>query len=370
MNQTFCRGCGSELQTVDPSAPGYVPPGTIQKRKQLICQRCYRIIHYGAVGSAQPEKTQIAKDLTKAIGLSQLLVVVADFSDLTGTLPIWSAYLGKKPFILAVNKSDLLPAPAKLEEVKTYLESYLQAHRLLKAERTILVSALAGEGTATLKEEIKKVTSCGAKVAFLGVTNVGKSSLIKRFLQSETAGQLPTVSKIPGTTMGLSNWSIFKGRNTLIDTPGLVSEERISDLVCPECGSRLVATGKLNRKLWGIKPGKGLIVGGLLAMESLGDTPTVLIAFTAPAVLTHRTDAAKVSEILKANPDWLQGLCTHCFRKISFREQLVELKPGMDLAVAGLGWVSLRGKATRFKIILPEGVRWEVRPALIGRRPE
>ena len=46
----------------------------------------------------------------------------------------------------------------------------------------------------------------------------------------------------------------------------------------------------------------------------------------------------------------------------------VELKPNYDLAVAGLGWISLRGQAGEFKMQIPPEVRWEIRPALVGKR--
>ncbi|HEX3047385.1 MAG TPA: hypothetical protein VHY08_21720, partial [Bacillota bacterium] len=68
------------------------------------------------------------------------------------------------------------------------------------------------------------------------------------------------------------------------------------------------------------------------------------------------------------NPAWLSKVCNGCFKKFEWREIEIKLAPNMDFAVAGLGWVSLRNVATSFKVILPEGLRWEVRPALVGKR--
>jgi ribosome biogenesis GTPase A len=368
MSQDFCRGCGSVLQTVDPKAPGYVPESVLQKRKQLICQRCYRITHYSDSGNTQPEQNQIKNNLNKAIQLSRLLVVVADFSDLTGTLPVWADYLGAKPYILVVNKGDLLPFLCKPEEVQTYVENYVRDLKIAPPQQVILASALKGAGVANLGEQIKKSTALGDKVAFLGVTNVGKSSLITQFLTAEGSSHTPTVSKIHGTTMGLSNWSIFKGRNTIIDTPGLDPKDRVGDLLCRECSGRLMATAKLNNKLWGVKPGKGIILGGLFALELQAEEERVFIAFTGEAVNTHRTDNTRIAEILAANPDWLKGICQQCHRKIEWQEHQIELENGMDVAVAGLGWVSLRGATAQLKITLPQGVKWEIRPGLVGKK--
>jgi ribosome biogenesis GTPase A len=369
MSQDYCRGCGSPLQTIDPNEAGYVPENALRKRRLPICQRCYRITHYNDAGTIQPSQTMIQHNLRKAIQLSRLLVVTADCSDLTGTLPVWTEYLGGKPYLLVINKIDLLPFNTKPEEFQIYVEKYVLSLKMPPPQRVLLASVLQRQGLAGLGDEIKKVTALGDRVAFLGVTNVGKSSLIKEFLKAEGSNQAPTVSKIHGTTIGLSNWTIFKGRNTVIDTPGLDPQDRMGALLCRECRSRLVAGARLNSRLWGVKPGKGIIVGGLLAMELLTeDAARVLIAFMGAEVNTHRADHAKITEILTANPEWLKGICRSCLSKIKWRDAQVELGSGMDLAVAGLGWVSLRGAPARFQITLPQGVRFETRPGLAGKK--
>jgi hypothetical protein len=85
-------------------------------------------------------------------------------------------------------------------------------------------------------------------------------------------------------------------------------------------------------------------------------------------VTTHRTDREKVREILSTNPDWLKGICKNCLSKIEWEECRVDLEPGFDLAVAGLGWLSLRGEAAAYRVILPRGIRFEVRPGLVGKK--
>jgi ribosome biogenesis GTPase A len=368
MSQEFCRGCGSVLQTVDPAAPGYIPESVLQKRKQLICQRCYRITHYSDAGTVLPGRAQIKKNINQAIQLSRLLVVVADFSDLTGTLPVWADFLTDKSYLLVVNKGDLLPFSAKEAEVQAYIDSYVRRLKMPPPLHVSIVSAVKGNGIAIVGDQIKRETAAGDKVAFLGVTNVGKSSLVKHFLKSEGSARTPTVSKIHGTTMGLSNWSIFKGRNTIIDTPGLDPQNRLGDLLCQECGGRLLANTKLHSKLWGVKPGKGIIIGGVVSLELLADDERVLIAYAGETVNSHRTDNTKITEILTTNPEWLKGICRHCHSQIKWQEHQIELESGMDVAVAGLGWITLRGATARFKLTLPQGVNWETRPGLVGRK--
>jgi 30S ribosome assembly GTPase len=363
----YCRGCGVIIQTEAPNKPGYVPEVQDQKG-QLICQRCYRITHYGEVGQLHPEPLKIRQSIIKAISLSNLLIIVCDFADLSGSLPVWSSFLSGKPYILILNKIDLLPLRAKQPEIIEYVKQYLKRAGWAPPRDVIVTSGIKGNGVDILANRLTKEVTPGVKVAILGVTNVGKSSLIKRLLKMEGSPNSPTVSKFPGTTMGLSNWSILKGRNTLIDTPGLALEDRIVDLFCPECASTLIASVKLEQKLWGLKPGKGLIIGGLCGFAYQGDEETVIIAFSSPELVLHRTDNSKIDSLLDESPSWLNKLCQKCRGKIKWQEATVHLDNNQDLAIAGLGWISLRGLAADFKIRLPEGVRWEVRPALIGKR--
>ncbi len=374
MTPEYCRGCGTTLQTTTPDRPGYVPPELLEQKSanSLICKRCYRIIHYGEAGTIRPSMEEVRKCIDKAINLSELLVIIADFSDLTGTLPVWSRFLenaGAKPYILTLNKIDLLPARSKRTEIISYLRRYLVEAGWRNPTDLIVTSGANGDGVSILTGSIKKTVSPGARIALLGATNAGKSSLIKRILTAERSPHSPTVSKFPGTTIGLSNWSILTGRNILIDTPGFISGERVSDRLCPDCAGQLMPTQKIGQQLSSLKPGKGLIIGGVAGVEHLGNEETVIITFTSPQVNLHRTDNAKVKSLLLESPNWLNAICNQCKPKLDWMEETVVLKPNQDLAVAGLGWLSLRGKnETVLKIILPQGVRWEVRQALVGKR--
>ncbi|MGE5604079.1 MAG: GTPase [Bacteroidota bacterium] len=366
MTVDYCRGCGSVMQSSNPNQPGFIPEAV--RGKNQVCQRCYQMTHYGKNGTIQLNKDQIKANIQKAIGLSQLLVIVADFTDLTGTLPAWSAWLGDQPYLLVVNKIDLMPERTKPDELKEYLQHYLADQFPKMPAALILASGIKGDGVGLLLNEIKKATVSGDRIGLLGMTNVGKSSLVKQMLAAEKSAAAPTVSKYPGTTLGLSNWSILKGRNTLIDTPGMVPGDRMGDLLCSECASRLVSTSKLGHKLWGIKPGKGITIGNYFGLAQMGTSETVLLTFAAPEILIHRTDSSKIGDLLKEGPSWLGKICKKCSQNLKWREENLSLNPNNDLGVAGLGWFSLRGAKTEFKIWYPEGLRLEIRPALVGKK--
>ena len=368
MTIEYCRGCGSVMQSSNPGQPGFIPENV--RGKNTICQRCYQMIHYGKTGNVQLKPEQITSSIRKAIALSRLLVIVADFSDLTGTLPAWSTWISDHPYLLVLNKLDLLPSRTNPSELLIYLENYLSNKFPRMPETILLASGLKGDGVTLLLEEIKKATASGDRIALLGMANVGKSSLIKRMLSVEKSSQAPTISKFPGTTLGLSNWSIVKGRNTLIDTPGMAPGDRMVDLLCPECASRLVPTSKIVHKLWGIKPGKGLLIDNFFGIAQLGEDEAVALTFVAPGLTFHRTDGSKIGGFLMDAPQWLGKICPKCSNRLKWKEEIIRLEPNNDLGVAGLGWFSLRGVPTEFKIWYPEGVRLEIRPALVGKKSQ
>lgn len=366
MTLKYCRGCGCVMQSAKPDQPGFVPENVLKKSQ--VCQRCYQMTHYGKTGKVRLDPEQIENNIKKAIQLSELSVITADFSDLTGTLPAWSSWISDKPYLIVLNKLDLAPERTRYPEIIEYLENYLRDRFAQKPRTLILTSGLKGTGVGILLEEIKKATLPGTRISLLGMTNVGKSSLVKRMLATEKSNQHPTVSKFPGTTLGLSNWSILKGRNTLIDTPGLTPGDRYGDLLCPECATQLVSTTKLSHKLWSLKPGKGIIWGNLFGLAQLGERETVLLSFASPELKIHRTDSAKIGELLTTTPSWLGKACKKCASKLKWQETVLKVDPQTDLAVAGLGWFSIRGAATELKIWHPEGIRWEIRPALVGKK--
>lgn len=122
-----------------------------------------------------------------------------------------------KPLCLAVNKID-----------GEHQESFLAPFYQLGIQELIPISAIQGRNIAELLE--KALTPCpeiegeeesasGIKVALIGRTNVGKSTMINQLLDEERC----VVSPIPGTTRDHVDVEVnYKGETfTFIDTAGI-----------------------------------------------------------------------------------------------------------------------------------------------------
>ncbi len=353
-----CRGCGALLQIIDADKFGYIPENQYTQGSQL-CRRCFRINHYGKdeIGPVQADRS--LDEINMGIRWSTGVVLVVDILDFEAGLPHELLELiGKKDVVLALNKIDLVPDETSLEELKRWAEGRLSEFNL-SAPKFILVSADTGHGFQQLANEIRFL---GKKVLFMGVTNVGKSSVLQRLIKMPIFGgqkqkNEPTVSPYPGTTVGMSHWEFPRGL-ILADSPGYVPQGRISDLVSPELAAKIIPHKKLTSHLYPIKPDDLILIPGLCAIECIESKDEgVLLAFTGSGVAWQKSTTKHLEK-------WLQK-----DSEISSWEQsFIELQPREDLTISGLGWVSARKSAYKLNVHLPTGVKLFTRPNLIGRK--
>lgn len=360
-----CTGCGAPLQHEHPDRPGYLPPGV--KSGGALCRRCYRLIHYGAHEGRPPSRDQALEQVAKAIAGADVVTVIAEIADFDGGLPGAGLIPADKPAILAINKIDLLPPKARPAEVVTWAEARWRRTVVAPALRAALaVSAVEGTGMAALLDEMRRGNSRRAVV--IGATSVGKSTVIRRLLADGEAA--PTVSRLPGTTQAVTAWRLRRKGLVILDTPGLVPGDRLIDILCPACAAKLLPRQAMSSKLFSLRPGQAVVFGGFAAFILDGGEPRTFLCYAGDEIRLHRTTEAKALAHLEEKPAWLlPWACAACRNRAPARRiEAVPLEPHEDLAVAGLGWISLRGGAAVIKAVLPEGVRLIRRPAMFGMR--
>jgi GTP-binding protein len=169
---------------------------------------------------------QVQKQAQLAIEEADVIVFLADVMDgVTGADQRIADILRRteKPIVPAVNKVDNLD-----RELDTY-EFYA-----LGLGEAVGISALRGLNTGDLLDEIvaalsevslEREASTAVRVAIVGRTNVGKSSLLNQLLGQERV----IVSGVPGTTRDAVDTTIAYGEEevTLIDTAGIRRRGRV-----------------------------------------------------------------------------------------------------------------------------------------------
>jgi GTPase len=209
-------------------------PGVTRDRKELDCEwngRRFTLIDTGGVDfeDEDPLAGSIREQARAGIADAQVAVLVVDaragvrpgdeeMADLLRRAPL--------PTIVAANKCDGL----------SELPLAADFHRLGLGE-PLAVSAAQGLGSGDLLDRIVELLPDGdsepeddtVRLAVIGRPNVGKSSLVNRFLGEERV----IVSDLAGTTRDAIDTPLLVGERKLIlvDTAGIRRQAKVSDSV-------------------------------------------------------------------------------------------------------------------------------------------
>lgn len=359
MCDKYCQGCGAALQTEEPTRFGFVPEHLLEQ-DTLLCQRCFRINHYGQneLGAVQPDDA--LSSIGAGVQWASGVCLVVDLLDFEAGLPApLLGLLRGKDVVLAVNKVDLIPKTTPLRELGDWVKARLDYYGLPKV-KVVLVSAANGYGFPALADLL---LTLGKNVLFVGITNVGKSSVLQRLLHMRIGGGKrgkiePTISPYPGTTVQVSRWSCPDGL-VLADSPGFVPQGRISDLVSPQLAQEIIPHKSLSSHLYPVKEGDVVLIKGLVAVECLSaKDQALLLGFTGSGAKWQKSSSKQLDK-------WLQKDRNDAPIK-DWETHVVELRPREDLFISGLGWVSARKSQVRLRLHIPLGADFTVRPNLIG----
>jgi GTP-binding protein len=209
-------------------------PGVTRDRKELDCEwngRQFKLIDTGGMDfeDADPLAGSIRDQARAGLADAEVAVLVVDAR--AGVRPgdeELAELLRRSPLptIVAANKCD------GVAEVPLASEF----HRLGLGE-PLAVSAAQGLGSGDLLDRIVELLPHGApepdadtiRLAVIGRPNVGKSSLVNRFLGEERV----IVSEDAGTTRDAIDMPLLVGdrKLTLIDTAGMRRQSKVSDSV-------------------------------------------------------------------------------------------------------------------------------------------
>jgi GTPase len=207
-------------------------PGVTRDRKELECEwngRKFRLIDTGGMdfSDVDPLAGSIRDQARAGLADAQVAVLVVDaragvrpgdeeMADLLRRSPL--------PSIVAANKCDGV----------SELPLAGEFHRLGLGE-PLAVSAAQGLGSGDLLDRIVELLPAGdvqddsdtVRLAVIGRPNVGKSSLVNRFLGEERV----IVSEVAGTTRDAIDMPLLVGERKLIlvDTAGMRRQSKVSD---------------------------------------------------------------------------------------------------------------------------------------------
>lgn len=363
-----CIGCGAEIQSQDPKGMGYLPNSAFQKgleKGDFYCQRCFRLRNYNEL-----QDLEISDDLfldrLSAIADDQAYVInLVDIFDVEGSLISGlSRFIGQQDFAIVGNKIDLLPKATNLSRLKHWLSKLVHSQGL-KPDQVLLISVNKRQGLDDLYDLIESKLR-HQNVYIVGVTNVGKSTLINQIIEHFGGDkQVITTSNYPGTTLDLIEIPVTD-KTSLIDTPGIIRRSQMTHMVDREAYKQVIPSKTIKPVTFQLNSGQTLFLGGLARIDYPQGDRLSMTFYVSNQLYIHRTKLDKADDLYQTQlgdllsppgPDQAKD-----FPNLS--RQTLHLKADQDLAISGLGWLKVNQDAN-LHVWLPKGIQISKREAII-----
>ena len=369
-----CAGCGIELQFEDEKKEGYVPEEKFIMEGELLCQRCFKIKNYGKNSVNNFKSEDYSKEVLNSVKKSDIILPIFDIIDFEGSFTEEILdYLRDYRSIVLVNKTDLLPGFVHSAEIADWIKDRL-AEEDIVPENIAFISAKNKYGINGVIRKIKSVFPEGkVKAVVLGVSNVGKSSVINLLLGKNKI----TTSKYSGTTLKSINNKIPDTNITITDTPGLIpKEKRLSDMISVETGLKLVPAGEISRKTFKLGDGQIFMFDAFCRFkvkeneiedETEGENiyKPMFSAYSSKNVKFHVAKEERVEDLLQGDFfEILKGEEKKKYFENKFVTFETTVEENEDLVISGLGWINVKRGPLTIELTVPEGVKVIVRPSI------
>ncbi|WP_414049854.1 ribosome biogenesis GTPase YqeH [Macrococcus animalis] len=363
-NEMKCIGCGAVLQSTDQSKPGYVPNSSLNK-EDVICKRCFRLKHYNEIQDVHLTSDDFLTMLNALSDKDGIVVNVIDVFDFQGS---WISGLkrivGNKKVIIAANKMDLLPKLINKRRVKLWIEK--QAKDLgMKADDVILISAQKNHGIDTLLEAIETHRE-GKDVYVVGTTNVGKSTLINKLIETSVGEKnVITTSHFPGTTLDLIDIPL-DDTSFMYDTPGIIQTHQMTHYVSDNELKIIMPKDEIKPRNFQLNEGQTLFLGGLVRIDYMTGGRRSLNCFVSNVLNIHRTKQVNAEDLWRRQiGELLTPPGTKNFDFDNVRKTTLSIKEDkQDIIISGLGFITVEQGAV-IDVYAPKQVDVYLRPSIL-----
>lgn len=368
MEELYCIGCGALIQSKEKEEVGYTPQTALEKGLeigQVYCQRCFRLRHYNEITDVNISDDEF-RTLLHSVGESDALVVnVIDIFDFNGSvIPGLPRFVSGNDLLLVGNKKDILPKSVKDGKVTQWLTE--RAHEVgLRPVDVLLTSAQNKYAIKDLMAKIEQYRK-GRDVYVVGVTNVGKSTLINAIIQEITGDKhLITTSRFPGTTLDKIEIPLDDG-SYIYDTPGIIHRHQMAHYLSAKHLKFASPRKEIKPKTYQLHPEQTLFLAGLGRFDFISGEKQGFTAFFDNELPLHRTKLAGASTFYEKHVGGLllppTSIELENFPELVRHEFTITEKT--DVVFSGLGWIRV-SESAKIAAWAPRGVDVVIRKAII-----
>lgn len=362
-----CFGCGAIIQNTNPALTGFLPR-RIAEGETPLCQRCYRLQHYGEDVPNPTFSSEYRKVMNEARKNHCLIVYVVDLFAFESSL-ILSAfdYMKSCPLMVIANKRDVLPRNVDDKKLIRFVEEKLGEYEL-KPEKTLISSAYKNLNMDEIISEINRLRN-GKNVYFVGASSVGKSSLINSFLKvfkNETKTFIST-SPYPGTTLDVIKVPL-DNRSFFFDTPGILVENSIFAHVDRNAMKYIFPRREILPRTFQINDQQSILIGGLARFDYVSGKKTGFTFYLSNEIDLNRC------KIEKAGDTFSSFLLSKSVKPITAqvkgtddleRHEFILPESPVDILISGLCWIKAESPNGVVAIYAPKGVAVNLRSCKI-----
>ena len=204
------------------------------------------------------------------------------------------------------------------------------------------------------------------RVALVGYTNVGKSTLINQLLAHYGGeGQIITTSNHPGTTLDMIHIPLTP-EHAIIDTPGIIHRTQLAHYLSREAMRKLLPSKPFKPMTFQLNAGQTIFLAGVGRVDFEKGERTSFTYYVSKDCYLHRTKLDKADAFYAQHKGGLLSPPSEDeatdFPDLVAKE--LTLSQDQDVAISGLGWFSVN-RPVRVTVWVPKGVAVTVRDAII-----
>jgi ribosome biogenesis GTPase YqeH len=360
-----CFGCGATLQNSDPSSTGYVPKMLGKDgQEQYLCQRCYRLQHYGETKEESLVVPNYKEIFSNAIKKKCLIIYVVDlFAFESSIIKDLSPFIVDNPVLVVANKRDILPKSIDDDKLRQFVYTRFKVEGI-EIKDVIVSSAYKNYNIEEIIAAMKALKN-GKDIYIVGASSVGKSSLINALLKNikNETRDLITTSPYPGTTVATITIPL-DNKSKIYDTPGMICKDSVFNVFDKSVLKYSIPRNEIKPITYQLNDEQSIFIGGVSRFDFVKGKRSGFTIYASNNLELHRAKLSKADQV------FTKLISTGKIRPISpaikgpqdlIRHEIDLPEKKVDIVISGLCWISVKGSGQKIAILAPQGVSVSVR---------